>query len=58
MGTAEYKAKWEHVLSVTNVVRMTMKCYCDMNIGQKRYLQNLKHGHWNILHRLYKPSVE
>jgi hypothetical protein len=31
------------------IVRMTMKCYCDMNICQKCYLQSLKHEHWNIV---------
>ena len=52
MRSADYKTKWEHCDECNKIVRMTMKCYCDMNIRQKCYLQNLKHEHWNILHML------
>src|ERR1700752_2675890 len=41
-----------HCDECNKIVRMTMKCYCDMDICQECYLQNLKHEHWNILHRL------
>ena len=39
-----------HCDDCNKIVRMTMKCYWDL--CQKCYLQNLKHEHWNILHKL------
>ena len=47
-----------HCDECNKIVRMTMKCYCDMNICQKCYLQNLKHEHLNILHKSARLQVK
>ena len=49
-----------HCDECNKIVRITMMSYCDMDICQECYLQNLKHEHWNILHRLavIQSSVE
>ena len=45
-------------MNVTNVTEITVYCYCDMNICKKCYLQNLKHEHLNILHKLARLQVK
>jgi hypothetical protein len=40
------------------IFEITVYCYCDMNICKKCYLQNLKHEHLNILHKLARLQLK